>query len=142
MVLFRDTLIIVEVILGRKHRQWSVAKKRRIVAEANQPGTNKAAVARRHGISDSQLYAWRKVFGDKANGHFLAVVTDDALVGKNDGSSGSIDIVLSNGHRLAESALGLVSSQVSPVQTALGLFVLPNRGFPRILRLRLGFLLS
>jgi hypothetical protein len=30
-------------ILGRKHRHWSVSEKRRIVAEANQPGTNKAA---------------------------------------------------------------------------------------------------
>ena len=31
--------------MGRKHRQWSVSEKRRIVAEANQPGTTKAAVA-------------------------------------------------------------------------------------------------
>ena len=91
--------------MGRKHRQWSVAEKRRIVAETNQPGANKAAVARRHSISDSQLYSWRKVFGDKANGHFLAVVTDDAPVGKDDGSSGSIDIVLSNGHRLTVSGV-------------------------------------
>ena len=29
-------------ILGRKHRQWSVSEKRRIVAEANQQGTTKA----------------------------------------------------------------------------------------------------
>ena len=35
----------MEGILRRKHRQWSVSEKRRIVAEANQPGTNKAAVA-------------------------------------------------------------------------------------------------
>ena len=77
MLLFRDTLIIVEGNLVRKHRrQWSVAEKRRIVSEANQLGANKSAIARRHGISDSQLYTWRKVFGDKGNGHFLAVVTD------------------------------------------------------------------
>jgi hypothetical protein len=35
----------MEGILGRKHRHWSIAEKRRIVAEANQPGTNNAAVA-------------------------------------------------------------------------------------------------
>ena len=29
--------------MGRKHRHWSIAEKRRIVTEANQPGTNKAA---------------------------------------------------------------------------------------------------
>jgi len=47
----------VEGILGCKHRQWSVSEKRRIVAEANQPGTTKAAVARRHGIFASQNLA-------------------------------------------------------------------------------------
>ena len=31
--------------MGRKHRHWSVAEKRRIVAEANELGTAKAAVA-------------------------------------------------------------------------------------------------
>ncbi len=35
----------MEGILRRKHRHWSVAEKRRIVAEANEPGTAKAAVA-------------------------------------------------------------------------------------------------
>ncbi len=35
----------MEGILRRKHRQWSVSEKRRIVAEANQPGTTKAADA-------------------------------------------------------------------------------------------------
>ena len=42
MLILQDTLIVVEGILGRKHRQWSVTEKRRIVAEANQPGTTKA----------------------------------------------------------------------------------------------------
>jgi len=107
--------------LARKHRrQWSVAEKRRIVAEANQLGANKSVIARRHGISDSQLYAWRKVFGDKANRHFLAVVTDDAPVGKDDGSSGSIYIVLSNGHRLTVSG-AVDPSYVTHILRALAL---------------------
>ena len=95
--------------MARKHRrQWSVAKKRRIVAEANQPGTNKAAIARRHGISDSQLYTWRKLLGNETHVRFLPVITDETSPSNDDGSSSSIDIVLSNGHRLT------VSSTVGP----------------------------
>ncbi len=89
-------------------RHWSVAKKRRIVAEATQPGTNKAAVARRHGISDSRLYAWRKVLGNETHARFLPVSTDETSPSIDDGTSRSIDIVLSNGHRLT------VSSAVDP----------------------------
>ena len=90
--------------MARKHRrQWSLAKKRRIVAEANQPGTNKAAIARRHGISDSQLYTWRKVLGNETHARFLPVITDETSPGNNDGFASSIDIVLSNGHRLTVS---------------------------------------
>ena len=104
MLILREALIFVEGILGRtRRRQWSVAEKRRIVAEANRPGTNKTAVARRHGIADSQLYSWRKVLGNKRDAHFLPVITDEASPGNNDGSSGSTDIALSNGHRLTVS---------------------------------------
>ncbi len=99
----------MEDVLGRKHRrQWSVAEKRRIVAEATRPGTNKAALARRHGISDSQLYSWRKVLGNETPTPFLPVITDPALSRKDDATSGSIDIILSNGHRL------IVSGSVNP----------------------------
>ena len=86
-----------------KHRQWSIAEKRRIVAEAIQPGTNKAALARRHGISDTQLYAWRKALGDETHARFLPVITDETSLNNDDGSSSSIDIVLSNGHRMTVS---------------------------------------
>ena len=102
----------MEGILGRKHRQWNVSEKRRIVAEANQPGTNKAAVARRHGISDSQLYAWRKVLGSETHAGFLSVITDKPSPSTEDGSSSSIDIVLANGHRL------VVSGPVDPAHVA------------------------
>jgi len=87
--------------LGRKRRrEQSVAEKRRIVAEANQPDANKSAIARRYGFCDSQLYAWRKVLGSETDTHFLPVITDEPSLRNHDGSLGSIDIVLSNGHRL------------------------------------------
>ena len=98
--------------MRRKHRQWSVAEKRRIVAEANKPGTTKAAVARRHGISDSQLYAWRKVLGSETHGGFLSVITDATSPSTEDGSPSLIDIVLANGHRL------VVSGPVDPAHVA------------------------
>ena len=92
----------------RPRRQWSIAEKRRIVAEATQPGAVKIAVARRHGISESRLYAWRKALGNEPHTHFLPVVADHSVPGKDDGSTGSIDIALSNGHRL------IVSGAVNP----------------------------
>jgi len=83
--------------------QWSIAEKRRIAAEALQPGTNKAALARQYGISDSQLYAWRKHLGDESHTPFHPVITEEMSPNKDDEDSGSIDIVLSNGHRLTVS---------------------------------------
>jgi len=69
-------------------------------------------VARRHGISDSQLYAWRKVLGSETHAGFLSVITDKPSPSPEDGSSSSIDIVLANGHRL------VVSGPVDPAHVA------------------------
>jgi transposase len=41
-------------------RDWSASEKRRIVAEALEPGANVSAVARRHGVAAPLLYRWRK----------------------------------------------------------------------------------
>ncbi len=43
-----------------KRRRWSLAEKLAVVAEASAPSTNLSAVARRHGISPTQLFRWRK----------------------------------------------------------------------------------
>jgi transposase len=51
----------LEIISGvERRRRWSVADKLRIVAEADKPGATVAEVARRHEISRSILWAWRK----------------------------------------------------------------------------------
>jgi transposase len=47
-------------------RDWAPSEKRRIVAEMALPGTNVSALARRHGVAQSQLYQWRKLFGGGA----------------------------------------------------------------------------
>ena len=51
----------LEIISGvERRRRWSAADKLRIVAEADEPGSKIAEVARRHEISRSILWAWRK----------------------------------------------------------------------------------
>jgi len=51
----------MEILQGvERRRRWSVEDKARIVAEATEPGAVFAAVARRHGISPSLLWGWRR----------------------------------------------------------------------------------
>lgn len=54
----------VEIITGtERRRRWNEEDKRRFVAETFAPGAVVAHVARRHGLAESCLYAWRKRFG-------------------------------------------------------------------------------
>ena len=72
----------LEIISGvERRRRWSVADKLRIVAEADEPGAKVAEVARRHEVSRSILWTWRKqaragvlTTSDPLN--FLPVVVD------------------------------------------------------------------
>src|SRR5215213_7259534 len=50
----------VEIFQGRARRRWSEEGKRRLVAETLAPGDTVHGVARRRGVSPSQLFAWRK----------------------------------------------------------------------------------
>ena len=52
---------------GRR-RTWSDEEKAAIVAESDGPGTSISAVARRHGLSASQLFTWRRLMR-QAGGH-------------------------------------------------------------------------
>src|SRR3954452_5328478 len=53
----------VEIFQGRARRRWSEEDKRRLVAETLASGETVHGVARRSGISPSQLFGWRKRFG-------------------------------------------------------------------------------
>jgi transposase len=53
---------MVEIFRGQARRRWSEADKRRLVAETIGPGATVHGVARRHGVSPSQLFAWRKLY--------------------------------------------------------------------------------
>ena len=50
----------VEIFQRRARRRWSEDDKRRLVAETLAPGETVHGVARRRGVSTSQLFTWRK----------------------------------------------------------------------------------
>jgi len=56
-----DTLQRIEVITGTgRRRRWDAETKARIVAESFAPGCGVSEVARRHDISPSLLFLWRR----------------------------------------------------------------------------------
>ena len=56
-----DTLRRIEVITGTgRRRRWDAETKGRLVAESFEPGCSVSEVARRHAISPSLLFLWRR----------------------------------------------------------------------------------
>ena len=56
-----DTLRRIEVITGTgRRRRWDAETKARLVAESFEPGSSVSEVARRHDISPSLLFLWRR----------------------------------------------------------------------------------
>lgn len=53
-------------VVAETRRKWSIAEKRKIVAEACVPCANVSAVARRHGVKPALLYRWKKELGNDA----------------------------------------------------------------------------
>ena len=52
----------IEVFTGAgRRRSWSAAEKAAIVAESYGAGETVCAVARRHGLTPQQLFAWRRL---------------------------------------------------------------------------------
>jgi len=56
-----DTLRRIEVITGTgRRRRWDAETKGRLVAESFEPGCSVSELARRHDISPSLLFLWRR----------------------------------------------------------------------------------
>jgi len=72
-----NSLDRIEVITRGHRRRHSVDDKLRILQEASQPGMTVSYVARRHGISPSLVFHWRRRM---AEGGKEAVRVDDAVV--------------------------------------------------------------
>jgi transposase len=69
----------VEVLAGiQRRRRYTLEQKLAAVAEASQPGMSISYVARRHGISPSLLFGWRRRMSE---GGKEAVRVDDEVVG-------------------------------------------------------------
>ena len=92
----------------RKRRSYAKAFKRRVVAEALEPGASVAEVARRHGLNANMVFLWR---GDPRFGPgrdaaaFLPVEVRPAEISSIPEAieaccAGRIEIALSSGHRL------------------------------------------
>jgi transposase len=54
----------MDIILGQARRRWSEEEKRALVAETLVEGQTVHGVARRHNISRSMLFCWRKQYGE------------------------------------------------------------------------------
>ncbi len=97
---------MVEVFRGQPRRRWSEEDKRRLVAETLAPGQTVHGVARRRGVSPSQLFTWRKqlrIGPEPAVAGFAAVAIAPAAApahGAAPTSSGLIEIELAGGERV------------------------------------------
>src|SRR5215469_10658554 len=73
-----DTFSKVEVISGiARRRRFSTELKLAVVGETMQPGMSISYVARRHGLSPSLVFRWRRLMSE---GGREAVRADDAVV--------------------------------------------------------------
>ena len=89
----------LEVIATGARRRWTSAEKLRIVAESCSAPRNASATARRYGLSNGQLFTWRRL----AREGKLIVDTDAA---------GFVPALVVHDHRMAEmpADFGLESS--------------------------------
>jgi transposase len=73
-----DTFSRVEIITGvARRRRFTTEQKLAVVAETMQPGTSISYVARRHGLSPSLVFRWRRLMTE---GGQKAVSADDEVV--------------------------------------------------------------
>jgi transposase len=84
----------VEVITGRERRRsWSDEQKRKLVAEAFEPGTKVTEVARCADVQPGQIYRWRREIGERGSGFAPVVVAPVAPVARP-AATGAIEVEL------------------------------------------------
>ncbi|APR95218.1 hypothetical protein PATSB16_18780 [Pandoraea thiooxydans] len=78
MNMTRNTQAIEVVTVSQeRRRRWSAQEKASLVKETYEPGMSVSLVARRHGISASQLFNWRKL---EREGALVAVHAGESVV--------------------------------------------------------------
>jgi|SRR5450631_490622 transposase len=94
----------LEIVDTGRRRRWTAEEKLRIVEESFSGARLASATARRHGISNPLLFAWRKAYREgrlcKASG-FVPAVIAPAQPEKGTGlDSRRMEIVSANGRRV------------------------------------------
>ncbi len=95
----------LEIVDTGRRRRWSAAEKLRIVEESFSAPRLASATARRHGISNQLLFAWRKRYregrlgGDIAGFVPAVIVPERPEKGTGTGCR-RIEIVIGNGRRV------------------------------------------
>jgi transposase len=106
----------LEVVATGARRRWTLEEKQRIVAESFSAPRNVSATARRHQLSNSQLFTWRRLAREgkltlnaEASGFAAALVAPErAMTEEASGDwkashgafSGRMEIMLSGGRRV------------------------------------------
>jgi transposase len=66
-----------EILVGpERRRRWSIEEKARIVSESTAPHARVADIARRHGVSRSLIYTWRREARQLLFGNSSAALPD------------------------------------------------------------------
>ena len=97
----------LEVVNTGRRRRWSEDEKLRIVEESFQGHRQVSATARRHDISPSLLFSWRKTFQedcrrrDEVIGFAPAMIIPDEEASPGEAAgSGRMEIVTTTGRRI------------------------------------------
>jgi transposase len=115
----------LEVVATGARRRWTLAEKQRIVAESFIAPRNTSATARRHALSTSQLFTWRRLAREgrlAASGEAAAFVP--AVVAREHGAPdvpSRMEIVLPGSRRV------IVGGDVDAAALARVLEVLEQR---------------
>jgi transposase len=99
----------LEIVDTGRRRRWSAAEKLRIVEESFSAPRLASATARRHGISNQLLFAWRKAYREGRLGDipgFVPAMIVPAMIVPEQPEKGTgtgcrrIEIVSANGRRV------------------------------------------
>jgi transposase len=96
----------LEIVDTGRRRRWSTEEKLRIVEESYSAPQLVSATARRHGISNQLLFAWRKAhregrFGEDGVGGFVpAMIVAEPAEKRAEASCGRMEVVSTNGRRV------------------------------------------
>jgi len=124
-----DQVQRLDVVETGRRRRWSEDEKLRIVAESLSGPRLVSATARRHGISPSLLYTWRRAFRAErldagegsVSGFVPAMIIPETRPDRGASPTGRMEIVIAKGRRI------IVDADVDAAALARVISVLDRR---------------